>query len=526
MTGGSLTSPPRGGDSPTTGGVEARAPLRGVGRDILITTLAQVGIAVGGLLLYRLLAVKKGAEGVAVYSLIKQNVVFVWPLIMLGMQAAIPRYIALGRGRAGAVEGYLLAAVALTGATTVAVSVLAFASPSDTASLLFGDSGRTKLVFPLVATLVATVALEVVYGYYRGQSNFLMANAVRLVSVAAFPVVLLIVAGDRSIETLISLMAAGVLVSAVLTAFRPLTRAARAVSPARAVAAGRTLIDYGYRRIPGDVASVVLFAVPTVLAAHFVPLHRVAYLSTGLYVMAMISIAFQPIGMVFLPLLARLCATDWGAARRHVSMLATSAIHIAIFVTPQMVLFADVAVRVWLGPEFKDAGTIIAILAAPAGAYVFYVVLRSALDAATVTAYNARNNVIALALAALVATASLTTHAADPLNCIAWSFTLGLLTLGALTLLSVIRVYRLHPREFALPLSLGLGALCAAAAWVVDLTAIGNGTSLSDLLLIAGLELVLGTLYFAGLVRAGVTWPSELRARFSGGRRSGRDPTG
>ena len=492
----------------------AAGASRGVRRDIAITAATQASVAVGGLLLYRLLGTKKGAEGVAAYSLVKQSTIFAWPLVMVGLQTAIPRFVALGRGRAGAVEGYLLAAVSLTGATTVAVSVLALVSPRSTASLVFGDSGRTELVVPLVLTLVATVGFEVIYGYYRGLSSFMVANVVRVLGVAAFPVVLLVVLGGRSMGLLISLMAAGLIAGTALVAAGPLLRAVRRANRSPVLPAGRTLLDYGYRRIAGDLAAVVLFSVPTILAAHFVSFHGVAYLSAGLYVLATVSIVFQPIGMVFLPLLARLCAEDFEAARRHVAQLAACAIHIAIFVTPQLMLFAGVAVRAWLGSDFDNAGTIVAIGVAPAGVYVFNIVLRSALDAAAVTAYNSRNNVISLAVAAVAATVSLATDLAPPLNCIAWSFSLGVFCLGILTLLSVQRVFRLRPGQFALPTALALGALTAAAAWLADSTLVPDHHSLGALLVIVALELVLATAYVWGLVRAGVTWPAELRARF------------
>jgi O-antigen/teichoic acid export membrane protein len=486
---------------------------RGVGRDVATTLFTQATVAIGGLLLYRLIAQKKGAEGVAAYSLVKQTVVFAWPLVMLGLQTGIPRYVALGRDRAGASETYLLAAFTVTGATSLVLSVLALVSPETTASVVFGDSNRTELVFPLVATLVATLALEVTYGYFRGNSKFLVGNAVRVVAVAAFPVVLLVVAGGRPIGTLITLMAAGLFTASVLAALRPLASAVRHATRSGVLKAARVMLDYGYRRIPGEIAAVILFSVPMILAAHFVSLEQVAYLSAGFYVLAIIAIGFQPVGVVFLPLLARLCASDFEAARRYVAQLATSAIHIAIFVTPQVVLFADVAVRAWLGPEFDKGTTIIAIVVAPAGFYVFNVVLRSALDAAAVTAYNARNNVIALAVAAVAVTVSLAVEIDDPLICIAASFALGLLTLGALTLLSVMRVFRLSATQFALPIALVLGIVTAGGAWLLDRLVIGDGASLKDVLLIAALEVPLAALFVGGLIRSGVAWPAELRAR-------------
>jgi hypothetical protein len=110
-------------------------------------------------------------------------------------------------------------------------------------------------------------------------------------------------------------------------------------------------------------------------------------------------------------------------------------------------------------------------------------------------------------------TLSLAAEIDDPLVCIAASFALGLVCLGALTLLSVMRVFRLRASEFSLPIAALLGVLTAGGAWLVDRAVIGDGASLKDVLLIAALEIPLAALFVGGLIRAGVAWPAELRAR-------------
>ena len=60
-----------------------------------MTMLTQVAIGLGGLFVYRLIALEKHAEGVAAYALVKQLAVFVWPVTMIGLHTAIPRSVAL-----------------------------------------------------------------------------------------------------------------------------------------------------------------------------------------------------------------------------------------------------------------------------------------------------------------------------------------------------------------------------------------------------------------------------------------------
>jgi O-antigen/teichoic acid export membrane protein len=492
------------------------APSRGLRSDFVITISAQVAVAVGGLLLYRLLALEKGAEGMASYVLVKQAVIFLYPAVALGLGTGVPRYVALGRDEEGAGERYLLVSVALTGVAVAVASVGLLVSPRTTASLLFGDASREYLVAPMVATLVATLVFQLVYGYYRGRSEFLMASAAQTLSIAALPVVLLVVIPDEPIGRLISLMAIGVVASYALLGARPLVRALRSLRPQRARIAGRTLLDYGRRRVPGEYATVVLLAVPPLLAAHVAPLREVAYLTAGMYVIAVVTIAFQPVGLVFLPLLSRLCKDDFEEARRWVGRLAACSLHIAIFVTPQLLLFADVALHAWLGPDFEKAGPVIRITVAPVALYIFYLILRSALDAAAVKSYNSRNNVIAVAVAAVAAGLSLGFDLTEPVKAIAASFAVGIVCLGALTLASVHALFKIGTSEYALRASLGLSMAAAGAAALARLAGLGSDASLLSLVAVLALEALLAGVYLFGLTRAGITWPSDIRRMLRG----------
>jgi O-antigen/teichoic acid export membrane protein len=500
---------------PTAAAAERQAASessgRALGRDFVVTTLAQVAVAVGGLFLYRLLAREKGADSVASYALIKQVVIFLLPAAMLGMQTGVPRYIALDRERERASERYLLAAATVTVLTTAALSAAVLVSRRGTAEVLFGDPDRTSLVIPLIATLAATIAFEVTYGYFRGRSAFALASVARIVAVAALPVVLLVVIPGESIGKLITLMAVGLLLTCVLLAGPPLLRALLPLRPRDTLASARTLLNYGLRRVPGEYAAVILLAVPTVVAAHVAPLREVAYLTAGMYVLAVVTIAFQPVGLVFLPFLSRLCATDFEEARRWVAKLAACALHVSIYATPQILLFADVLVEAWLGPQFRSAGAVIRITLAPVAMYVVYLLLRNALDAVAVKAYNARNNLIALAAAGAAASALLEFDVGQPVEAIAASFAIGIACLGGLTLASVHQLFRIGTSDYALKVAIPLGLAAAAVGAGLRLTAIHYGSPPSLFVALAAVELGLGALYFTGLVKAGVTWPADIR---------------
>ena len=201
----------------------SREPGGRLGRDLAMTMLTQVAIGLGGLFIYRLIALSKNAEGVAAYALVKQVAVFVWPVTMIGLHTAIPRSVALVRDRSGAAETYLLAAVMLTGAATGAVCAIALVSPELTASLVFGDRDLHELVVPFAATLAATVLINVTYGYFRGRSEFMVGNSCGWAP-RGVPVGVLLVASGASVSSArwITLMAILTIVPCIAVLAAPL----------------------------------------------------------------------------------------------------------------------------------------------------------------------------------------------------------------------------------------------------------------------------------------------------------------
>jgi O-antigen/teichoic acid export membrane protein len=242
-------------------------------------------------------------------------------------------------------------------------------------------------------------------------------------------------------------------------------------------------------------------------------LRDVAFFSAGLYVLAVLNIAFQPVGLVFLPLLSRLCATDFDRARDWVKQLMTCAVHVGLFLTPQLLLFADVVTRAWLGNGFRDAGPVIRLTLVAAAFYVATIILRSAVDAVSVKAYNSRNSAIATAVAAAAAASLLSLGVGAPITSIAVSFSAGVSCLGLLTFISVHHLFHLSTGHYVPGPALLLAGSTAAVGTVVRIAVIQSSTSLPAVLLVIGLECCLVPLYVLGLTRAGVEWPSLIGRR-------------
>jgi hypothetical protein len=258
------------------------------------------------------------------------------------------------------------------------------------------------------------------------------------------------------------------------------------------------------------MAQVGLFALVPVLASHVTTLTNVAFLAASLQLVGMLLVALNPIGIVLLPSIAERWEADPAGTAEHVGFLAGFAAHVGIFATCQLLPLSAVALVAWLGTSFQHADALVRVTLLGVGPFVFYLTMRSSLDAVSVRSYNTRSNLAGLLAFIVVATVLLVPDLVDPAFAVAWSFVAGVLVQGAMTLVFVQRVFRVPLRDYALAPALVLGVVTgllglAARPLIED-------SSIPVLLLIAA-ELVLGGLYVAGLAAARAGWIGLLRER-------------
>jgi O-antigen/teichoic acid export membrane protein len=323
------------------------------------------------------------------------------------------------------------------------------------------------------------------------------------------PLVLLLAVPGLDVAELLALMALALGGLSLAWIARPLANALRVGTP-RLAAAGRTLLDYGARRVPGEIAQVGLFAVVPVLAAHVTSLTEVAFLAAALQLVLMLAVALNPIGIVLLPSLAERWAADSARLARQVGTLAGFAAHAALFAGVQLAIYAGLTLELWLGPDFEPAGRLVRVVVIGAGPFVFYLTMRSSLDAVAVRSYNTRSNLAALAAFAAIAAVLLGLDLTDPAFAVAWAFAGGVVVQGLMTLAFVQRLFAVPLTDYALGPALALAALTGGVALVAR-PAVEDAPA--GLLVLAALELVLALAYFGGLFAARAPWTGLLRER-------------
>jgi len=114
----------------------------------------------------------------------------------------------------------------------------------------------------------------------------------------------------------------------------------------------------------------------------------------------------------------------------------------SIFLCVQLIIFADAIIKYWLGPDFLNAVPITRIIFLSIFFYVFYVAIRSVLDAVKVKPLNTINLFISLGVfLATGAILLLLVKFISPIISLSIAFTSGFVCLGFLSYFSIRKIY-------------------------------------------------------------------------------------
>jgi O-antigen/teichoic acid export membrane protein len=370
------------------------------------------------LVTYKLAAHFLGKAGFAEYAVARRTISLIYPVPLLGVAVALPRYVAhaIGGGNGHRKERYFGAAVWCMGSGLLVCVLLMNLFPGILAYVFFAGRSYADLLFPLSILLVGLVFHTLAYSYFRGSQTMRRANVLQVVNYGIVPFVAFLFFRSNVRSVLMALGVLSTLVAGVALAFAPVRHAAEDVT-----AEAKELLRYGIPRVPGDFVQMALLTLPVTFVAHFSGVQAAGYVAFGVSVLNMIGSLFSPLGLILLPKASRmLAAGDLGELRSHVTQIVKITLSISILLVVTLEFTAGQLVRLYLGPNFSEAVGFLRLLVLAAVPFSLYCVLRNLVDAFHQGAVNARNLIIAFAAFLALAFAGLLVFS-PPLQ-ILWAF--------------------------------------------------------------------------------------------------------
>jgi O-antigen/teichoic acid export membrane protein len=394
------------------------------------TFLAEFAALASQIVAYKLAAHYLGKQGFSEYAVARRAISMIYPVGLLGMATALPRYIAISahENDAGLRGRFFGATLWCVGISVLLIVGLLNLFPLKFTYLIYGNNSYRSLAFP-ISTIIAGLSLHALaYGYFRGHLQMARANVLQFINFGVVPLVVFLWISRSVGRVLEEIGLLSIAVSVVGLLFTPWRQAA-----SNCVAEVKVLLRYGIPRVPGDFALMALLGLTSFLIAHRVGVLEGGYVAFAISVLVMIGAAFAPAGLVLLPKASNLIAR--GAHEelaRHNSLIFKLTLFISAFLTILLEVFAGPLLRVYLGRDFVGVAMVFRIVVLGTVPYAVYSALRCVVDAKFTRAVNTINSLIALAL--LVASSALlfAIHDASVLHLIL-PLPLSLLVLGILT---------------------------------------------------------------------------------------------
>jgi O-antigen/teichoic acid export membrane protein len=398
------------------------------------TTFLAEGVVIGSYLLaFKLIAAYSGTQGFGEYSLSRRTLSLLMPLAILGADLGVARYVAYAEEeKSGKSSSYAAASLVVLAAGVGVVSVVLLVASPFWSHFFFGSASYTGLVLALPPLLAGSGLHAVAYGYLRGLHRIQAANVLIAINMGVLPI-LAILLFHGSVASILYAMAIGWTVASALVLFRLPLRFASIKDRLR------ELTRFGVPRMPGDVFSLLLFAMPGILVAQGADIRVAGIVAFGVAGVSMIGSGLTPVSFLLLPAAARLLAAG------KVRQLRTEVVEVVgltlagtLIVVVVLEVFAGPLVAFYLGPSFSGGVDVLRLTLIGAFPWAAYVTLRSVIDAQHVRPINARNLAISFLFAIVLAFGL--RRVADPTTAAVLAFVLALWLLAGLTMLEVNRI--------------------------------------------------------------------------------------
>lgn len=408
-------------------------------RDYVITFLTEFFVLFCAIMVYRLAVLRLGPIGFSEYTLARRVISFLQPALLVGMQAGLPRYIALSRGKNDEIsaDNYFLSGLGIIILVFFLFTVITNLCSHYLAFLFFGNNLYTYLIQPVNLMIFGLVLHVSAYSYYRGRLMMGTANILQLVNLGIVPVLSFILFAKDIFQVLVMTGLIWSLVSLfflIRIIFRIEAKLDRISSQTKEI------FIYGIQRLPGDFGINLLLSLPAIITVHIGGIEVAGYMAFAVSVLNMVGSIFAPIGLILLPSASKmLMENKISLLKSHAIKIIKVSLGITITGLAIFEVFAPQIINLYLGLNYPDLIMIARIVLLGSLGYVVYMVMRGIIDAYYDKALNTKNIFISVFMFLFLAAPILLTR---QYTYITISFVLAMCILGGFTLYDVKKIFR------------------------------------------------------------------------------------
>ena len=479
-------------------------------KNVVITTITSLLTTISMIFIIRFLAKGLGPEEFGAYSLARRVISNIAPLVILSMDVALSRYIAMTYERKLR-NSYILSSIISTGIAAALLFTIAISSSKHLSYLIFHSNGYLKLYYASLFLLSGYSIFIITYASLLGMQKIKKANLLQLCLAAIIPLMICYVfASTKSSSFIMFLMGLAFYLSLFpLIIIIKKTELPR-LNDVRS--SFKVLLKYGLPRAPAGFFLAGLLTLGPLLAGYFEGLKEAGFFVVGQSVFRIMEAAIVAFGLVALPKVSQLLAEKKeDFLKTKVEDMLIMIFQVGLFFTIHTFIWSEEIILIWLGSEYQGVIPIMKIIILSLGPYLAYVLLRSIVDAVEVRAINTIN--LALSLISAAVMSIFFVYVGFGIIGLAAGTTIGFAILGVMTSLYLMRRYLISFNNFMFRWVVLLNILFAGTIIIIKNHIISSLSPYKLLIIGLIIESILFLCYLYFFYKKDSRWLLELKKR-------------
>lgn len=363
----------------------------GLGRDVLLTLVAQAVVMLCSFGINKLVSLRLGVEGYAEFSLAKKSAAVFSYGVLGGMGIAVPRYLAIYRSS----NCYFLSQKVfpasflfiLLNASVLALFFLLF--PNWIGRVALGVFASHRLLSAIYVYAVALAVNTLVVYYYRGVGNYRRFNVLQMTTQALLLVVCIVLLRDATdVFYQWGVVLAAIAIAMMLFDIKP--RFFRSRRDMRTTwLLFQRLVGYGLPRLFADLVLFASDVVPLMLVLNRYGEEATGYFSAAVTLLVVVTPLFSFTGSIFLQRISGYYAQqDFTTVRRVMRWSTGLYLLLAVLGAAGLALLARWFIPLLFSHDFVPAIELTRIMAIALIPKSLYLLFRNPIDAVSKFPYN------------------------------------------------------------------------------------------------------------------------------------------
>ncbi|MEY2828343.1 MAG: hypothetical protein RIQ33_201, partial [Bacteroidota bacterium] len=345
-------------------------------------------------LLFKVIRLRFEEMGFSEYTVSKRFVGIIQPLLILGFGISLPKYLAIETDVIRKKQLHYTVQFFFVVVFLIAF-IICFILKSQISKLVYGSNAEFKLMLAIVFYYLSLAIHTSVYNFFRGNGNYNLSALMQLINLGLLPIIICFI--TTSVSNYFIYLTIASLIFSSLVQFWVI--GFEKMNITYSIKILKEMLNYGYKRMPGDVIFGLFTTIPVFIASNYISLIEAGKIAFCMSLLNIVIAVLSPINIILLPESAKIIQKKDFVLLKSISNKMVLMSLLVGLVSLLFILIGGKFILIFFGVDDVLNSTIyLNIIFISVFGYSIYSVLRSIIDAYYSNAKNGNNVLLAFGI--------------------------------------------------------------------------------------------------------------------------------